>query len=120
MQATYYKPENRAISTLRDPLKFLVQKNKLKVLIFLKKGSSFFLSYKDLIVMAMRTNNLKKFIGINNERVFEFVNSVFGQGMHLKRVESLANAALGLLHSEELPLPKGLIKSMQQNKWIAC
>jgi hypothetical protein len=56
--------------------------------------------------MAMRTNNLKTSIGINNERVFEFVNSVFGQGMHLKRVESLANAALGLLHSEELLLHK--------------
>ena len=56
--------------------------------------------------MAMRTNNIKTSIGINNNRVFEFVNSVFGQGMHLKRVESLANAALGLLHSEELLLHK--------------
>ena len=54
----------------------------------------------------MRTNNIKTSIGINNNRVFEFVNSVFGQGMHLKRVESLANAALGLLHSEELLLHK--------------
>jgi len=56
--------------------------------------------------MAMRTNNIKTSIGINNNRVFEFVNSVFGQGMHLKRVESLANAALGLLHAEELLLHK--------------
>ena len=54
----------------------------------------------------MRKNNIKTSIGINNNRVFEFVNSVFGQGMHLKRVESLANAALGLLHSEELLLHK--------------
>src|SRR3990167_5249117 len=43
---------------------------------------------------------------IDNDRVLGFVNSAFGKNMHLKRVESLANAALGLLHSEALILNK--------------
>lgn len=50
--------------------------------------------------------NENKSISIDNDRVFGFVNSAFGKNMHLKRVESLANAALGLLHSEELILHK--------------
>lgn len=56
-------------------------------------------------VMSMRVITEKESLSLNN-RVFGFVNSVFGQSMHLKRVESLANAALGLLHSEELILHK--------------
>ena len=44
--------------------------------------------------------------GVSNDRVFKFVNSVFGEQMHLKRVDSLANAAIGLLQSEELILHK--------------
>ena len=56
--------------------------------------------------MAMRVKIKKETIGIDNDRVFGFVNSAFGKNMHLKRVESLANAALGLLHSEELILHK--------------
>jgi len=39
-------------------------------------------------------------------RVNEFVYAIFGETMHLKRVESLANAAIGLLHAEELILHK--------------
>ena len=41
----------------------------------------------------------KNSIGIDNASVLGFVKSVFDNSMHLKRVESLANAALGLLHS---------------------
>lgn len=47
-----------------------------------------------------------KSTNVSNSRVLEFVNSVFGERMHLKRVESLANAAIGLLHSEKLILHK--------------
>jgi len=56
---------------------------------------------------------------INNSGVFEFVNAIFGETMHLKRVQSLANAALGLLHAEELILHKigaGLAQAMGLNK----
>jgi hypothetical protein len=56
--------------------------------------------------MAMRTEGKKTSISIDNNRVLGFVNSAFGENMHLKRVESLANAAIGLLHSEELILHK--------------
>lgn len=56
--------------------------------------------------MAMRVEIKKESFSINSDRVFGFVNSAFGKNMHLKRVESLANAALGLLHSEELILHK--------------
>jgi len=56
---------------------------------------------------------------INNSGVFEFVNAIFGKTMHAKRVQSLANAALGLLHAEELILHKigaGLAQAMGLNK----
>lgn len=56
---------------------------------------------------------------INNGGVFEFVNAIFGKTMHAKRVQSLANAALGLLHAEELILHKigaGLAQAMGLNK----
>ena len=56
--------------------------------------------------MSVRVLSENKSIGIDNDKVFGFVNSAFGKNMHLKRVESLANAALGLLHSEELILHK--------------
>ena len=56
--------------------------------------------------MSMRVKSKKESVGIDNDRVFGLVNSAFGESMHLKRVESLANAALGLLHSEELILHK--------------
>ena len=56
---------------------------------------------------------------INSGGVFEFVNAIFGKTMHAKRVQSLANAALGLLHAEELILHKigaGLAQAMGLNK----
>ena len=67
----------------------------------------------------MRVENIKRSEWINNDRVFGFVNAAFGERMHLKRVESLANAALGLLHSEELILHKigeGLAFANKLNK----
>lgn len=54
--------------------------------------------------MAMHVSEVKSTNYINNEKVLDFVSSVFGETMHLKRVDSLANAALGLLHAEELIL----------------
>lgn len=51
-------------------------------------------------------SNENKSKKISNDRIFDFINSVFGEAMHLKRVESLANAAIGLLHAEELILHK--------------
>lgn len=62
-------------------------------------------------------NNVPK--KLNNEKIFDFVNSVFGETMHLKRVESLANAAIGLMHAEELILHKmgaGLAAAKGLNK----
>ena len=56
---------------------------------------------------------------LNNERVFEFVETVFGESMHAKRVESLANAAIGLLNAEALLLHKmgeGLSHAKQLDK----
>ena len=51
--------------------------------------------------------NENKSIGIDNDRVFGFVNSAFGKNMHLKRVESLANAAnnraIGLVNVSSIP-----------------
>ena len=69
--------------------------------------------------MAMRIESKKESFGIDNDSVFGFVNSAFGKSMHLKRVESLANATLGLLHSEELILHKigeGLAFSKELDK----
>jgi hypothetical protein len=56
--------------------------------------------------MTIVVESKKESTGINNDKVFGFVNSAFGNTMHLKRVQSLANVALGLLHSEELILHK--------------
>ena len=65
--------------------------------------------------MAMRFSSDLETNRINNGGVFEFVNAIFGKTMHAKRVQSLANAALGLLHAEELILHKigaGLAQAM--------
>jgi len=56
--------------------------------------------------MAMRVSNKIKSDSIDYVRVNEFVYTIFGETMHLKRVESLANAAIGLLHAEDLILHK--------------
>ena len=69
--------------------------------------------------MAMRVERIKESEWVNNDRVFGFVNAAFGELMHLKRVKSLANAALGLLHSGELILHKigeGLAFANKLNK----
>jgi len=69
--------------------------------------------------MAMRFSSDLETNRINNGGVFEFVNAIFGKTMHAKRVQSLANAALGLLHAEELILHKigaGLAQAMGLNK----
>jgi len=69
--------------------------------------------------MAMRVLSDVETNRINNGGVFEFVNAIFGKTMHAKRVQSLANAALGLLHAEELILHKigaGLAQAMGLNK----
>ena len=56
--------------------------------------------------MAMLISNEKNTKRLDNIKVSEFVDSIFGETMHQKRVESLANAAIGLLYSEELILHK--------------
>ena len=61
---------------------------------------------EELYVMVINAPCKKASVELDSVRVFDFVNSVFGNSMHLKRVESLANAALGLLHAEELILHK--------------
>jgi hypothetical protein len=69
--------------------------------------------------MSPRILSDKETSRINNSGVFEFVDAIFGKTMHAKRVQSLANAALGLLHAEELVLHKigaGLAQAMGLNK----
>lgn len=69
--------------------------------------------------MAMTISNKKVSKRLENIKVSEFVTSIFGETMHQKRVESLANAALGLLHAEELILHKigeGLAQAKGLNK----
>ena len=56
--------------------------------------------------MSMRVSAEKNRKNLNTARVFDYVLSIFGETMHLKRVESLANAAIGLLYAEELILHK--------------
>ena len=57
---------------------------------------------------VMPASNLQGNIApnLNNDRVIDFVKGVFGKEMHAKRIESLANAAIGLLNAEELLLHK--------------
>lgn len=56
----------------------------------------------------MTTTDLdkKKPKKLNHVTIFDFVYTIFGETMHLKRVTSLANAAIGLLHAEELIIHK--------------
>lgn len=56
--------------------------------------------------MSMQSSAAKTGKNLNTDRVFDYVTSIFSETMHLKRVESLANAAIGLLYSEELILHK--------------
>ena len=56
--------------------------------------------------MATSVSNKKNPKRLDNIKISEFVNSVFGETMHQKRLESLANAAIGLLYAEELILHK--------------
>ena len=56
--------------------------------------------------MAMLVLDNKEAKRVDNIKVFDFVKSVFGETMHLKRVGSLADAAIGLLYAEELILHK--------------
>ena len=56
---------------------------------------------------------------LDNIKVSEFVNAIFGETMHQKRIKSLANAAIGLLYAEELILHKigeGLAQAKGLNK----
>ena len=46
--------------------------------------------------MAMLVLDNKEAKRVDNIKVFDFVNSVFGETMHLKRLGSLADAAIGL------------------------
>jgi hypothetical protein len=52
-------------------------------------------------------------------KVHDFMDEIFGESMHAKRVVSLANGAMGLLHAKELLLHKlgeGLAEAKQLNK----
>lgn len=69
--------------------------------------------------MAMPVSDKKEPKKLDAIKVFDFVNSIFGETMHLKRVNSLANAAIGLLYAEELILHKigaGLAAAMGLDK----
>ena len=56
--------------------------------------------------MAKFTSKEKNQKSLNTATVYDYVSSIFSETMHLKRVESFANAAIGLLYSEELILHK--------------
>ena len=75
--------------------------------------------------MTLPVSSNKRAKRVDTIKVFDFVHSIFGETMHLKRLGSIADAAIGLLYSEELILHKigaglaaamGLDKSIQQNK----
>ena len=64
-------------------------------------------------------SNVRVVNNLSNERVHNYVSEIFSSQMHEKRVWSLANAAIGLLNSEELLLHKmgaGLAKARTLNK----
>jgi hypothetical protein len=69
--------------------------------------------------MAMPVSNKNKTNRVDSIKISEFVHSIFGETMHKKRMESLANAAIGLLYAEELILHKigeGLAAAKGLNK----
>ncbi len=56
---------------------------------------------------------------VDTIKFFDFVNSLFGEKMHLKRVGFIADAAIGLRYAEELILRKigaGLAAAMGFDK----
>ena len=56
---------------------------------------------------------------LNYGKVHDFMDEIFSESMHPKRVMSLANAAIGLLHAEKLLLHKlgeGLAEAKKLNK----
>ena len=56
--------------------------------------------------MTQPVSSSKRAKRVDTIKVFDFVNSIFGETMHLKRVGSIADAAIGLLTAEELILHK--------------
>ena len=54
--------------------------------------------------MTQPVSSNKRAKRVDTIKVFDFVNSIFGETMHLKRVGSIADAAIGLLTAEELIL----------------
>ena len=69
--------------------------------------------------MTLPVSSNKRAKRVDTIKVFDFVNSIFGETMHLKRVGSIADAAIGLLYAEELILHKigaGLAAAMGLDK----
>ena len=56
--------------------------------------------------MTLPVQTDKRAKRVDTIKVFDFVNSLFGETIHLKRVGSSADAAKGLLYAEELILHK--------------
>ena len=56
--------------------------------------------------MTLQVSINKRAKRVDTIKVFDFVNSIFGETMHLKRVGSIADAVIGLLYAEELILHK--------------
>ena len=69
--------------------------------------------------MTQPVSSNKRAKRVDTIKVFDFVNRIFGETMHLKRVGSIADAAIGLLTAEELILHKigaGLAAAMGLDK----
>ena len=69
--------------------------------------------------MTQPVSSNKRAKRVDAIKVFDFVHSIFGETMHLKRVGSIADAAIGLLTAEELILHKigaGLAAAMGLDK----
>ena len=69
--------------------------------------------------MTLPVSSNKRAKRVDTIKVFDFVHSIFGETMHLKRVGSIADAAIGLLYAEELILHKigaGLAAAMGLDK----
>lgn len=71
----------------------------------MKKDHDFVLNLRKK-TMSMPFGKVAVVNYVSNSGVLEFVEKIFGDQMHAKRVGSLADAAIGLLHSEELLLHK--------------
>jgi Transposase DDE domain len=85
----------------------------------IEKDHHYLICFEEQHDMSQLISSNKRAQRVDSIKVFDFVNSIFGETMHLKRVGSIADAAIGLLYAEELILHKigaGLATAMGLDK----